>query len=488
MRQNCNSVLGSVLPIVLATVLAGCDTEKSRNPLSPSIAGPIEGVVISAPTPVAPAGGFLIKIGDQPIQLTFEPATSNSERPFWYELQVATDSVFSHVVHASEEVPAGTEPTQSYPLPNMLDPEQTCNWRVRALDGANTGPFSAPAAFDVYTPLSISAPEPTSPVGGAVTDSRQATLVVNNAPITGPASSVSYRFEVARDAAFGAIVTVLTVASSGATTAATTGDLDWDTTYHWRAQAVAQGREGQVVGPWSDAATFRTALQPVELGTPILVSPINGQTASSNPPVFTVTNGSVSGPAGPVTIFFQVATDASFNDVIARFDKPSSGTGTTSATSPGLPHDSHLYWRVFSGDGPTVSAWTTPQTFRTPEAPPSPSPPPPTGPAPEPFCCPPPNRFEVVKQVAAETGYPSSGIHVSDFTQVVAERLAQEDSNWGRRINITGPIGKDTVAYRVNGQDDNPFSIDIVGGAGGSNPSIHWDAHGQIGGTWIPVN
>ncbi|GIT67905.1 MAG: hypothetical protein Ct9H300mP25_13770 [Acidobacteriota bacterium] len=47
------------------------------------------------------------------------------------------------------------------------------------------------------------------------------------------------------------------------------------------------------------------------------------------------------------------------------------------------------------------------------------------------------------------------------------------------------PIGKDTVAYKVNGSTDNPFSVDIVLGAGGSSPQIHWDGHGQIGGTWI---
>ena len=98
---------------------------------------------------------------------------------------------------------------------------------------------------------------------------------------------------------------------------------------------------------------------------------------------------------------------------------------------------------------------------------------------------PPPNRFDVVQQVAAETGYPDSGIAATAFTQIVALRLHQEDPNWGRRINDTGPIGKDTVAYRVNGQDDNPYSIDIVLGAGGVNPSIHWAEHGRIGGTWI---
>ena len=50
--------------------------------------------------------------------------------------------------------------------------------------------------------------------------------------------------------------------------------------------------------------------------------------------------------------------------------------------------------------------------------------------------------------MAAETGYLQSGIHVTNFVQIVAERLAQEDPNWGRRINDTGPLGNGTVAIR----------------------------------------
>ena len=270
----------------------------------------------------------------------------------------------------------------------------------------------------------------------------------------------------------------MTVPAGGATTTATTGDLAWDTLHHWRSRAIAQGKEGEVAGPWSDTATLRTPPQPLALGVPTLVSPINGGLAPTNPPIFTVANGSVSGPAGPLSLFFQVVTDAGFTNVIARFDTPMSAAGTTTATSPILSVDSSFFWRVFAGDGTTVSAWTPPQSFRTPPAAVPPPPPPPGG-----GCCPPPNRFAVVQQVAAETGYPDSGIDVRDFTQIVAERLHQEDANWGRRINITGPLGKDTVAYRIAGET--PFSIDIVSGAGSANPKIHWDEHGQVGGTWI---
>ena len=79
-------------------------------------------------------------------------------------------------------------------------------------------------------------------------------------------------------------------------------------------------------------------------------------------------------------------------------------------------------------------------------------------------------------------------MNVSDFTQRVAERLAREDPNWGRYINNNGNLGKDTVSYRVNGQNTNPFKIDIVQGAGTSNPTPKWDEQGRGGGRWKQVN
>ena len=221
--------------------------------------------------------------------------------------------------------------------------------------------------------------------------SGQGSATVTTPEITGQATNIRVRFEIATSTSFANPTAVLEVAPGAERTLATSGNLAWNTTFYWRVRVAANGREGQIVGNWSQTVNFKT------------------------PP------------------------------------------------APALP----------------------------PPPPPPPDPntdPPPTGPAPAPFCCPPPNRFEVVQQVAAETGYPGSGIHVSDFTQKVAERLAKEDPNWGRRINDAGPLGKDTVAYRINGQNNNPYSIDIVLGATGSNPTIHWSEHGSIGGVWTPAN
>ena len=64
----------------------------------------------------------------------------------------------------------------------------------------------------------------------------------------------------------------------------------------------------------------------------------------------------------------------------------------------------------------------------------------------------------VTSQVAAEIGYdPAGGTDPGPFTQQVAERLHAADPRWGRRINSTGPISDDTVAYRVGTSPVNPL-------------------------------
>ena len=43
------SSFATAWPIILLAAVAGCEVDKSENPLSPSIAGPIAGVEITAP-------------------------------------------------------------------------------------------------------------------------------------------------------------------------------------------------------------------------------------------------------------------------------------------------------------------------------------------------------------------------------------------------------------------------------------------------------
>ena len=75
------------LIVVLASLLAGCETAKTSNPLSPSVAGPIPGVTISSPKPLEPGNGWLLERPQQPLTLLVENAASNGQRPLTYTLR-----------------------------------------------------------------------------------------------------------------------------------------------------------------------------------------------------------------------------------------------------------------------------------------------------------------------------------------------------------------------------------------------------------------
>ena len=84
----------------------------------------------------------------------------------------------------------------------------------------------------------------------------------------------------------------------------------------------------------------------------------------------------------------------------------------------------------------------------------------------------------VTSQVAAEIGYdPAGGTDPGPFTQQVAERLHAADPRWERRINSTGPISDDTVAYRVGTSPVNPLSIDIVLAAHTTHARLQWHTY-----------
>ena len=263
--------------------------------------------------------------------------------------------------------------------------------------------------------------------------------------------------------------------------------------YVWRARAESDG-------PWSSIFAFTTAF--LKLDPPLPLVPTGGVVTSSLRPRITVANGAVTGDAGTVLVEVEVSLDQAFTAVVEVLRTHTRERGETDLfLQKDLLADTPYFWRGRSTNQnlPETSAlplegilevtsdWSGTATFRTPAAEalePSPTPQTSGG-----GCCPPPNRFDVVRAVAAETGYLNSGISVHDFTQKVAERLAAEDANWGRYINSNGNLGKDTVAYRVNGQNSNPYKIDIVSGAGTSSPTPHWDEAGLgEGGVWIRVN
>ena len=74
----------AVAALAVAPLVSACESNKSANPLSPSVAGPIPGVEITAPKPLEPSAESEVLDDKQPITLLLENAGTNGQRPLSY--------------------------------------------------------------------------------------------------------------------------------------------------------------------------------------------------------------------------------------------------------------------------------------------------------------------------------------------------------------------------------------------------------------------
>ena len=253
--------------VAAASILSACDqvVQKSANPTSPLIAGPISGVGITAPGLSQPSGGTRFAVDQQPLTLVVQNSTTNGVRTVYYAFQVAADSGFATVLVDQDGVAAGSAGFTSFKLPSALTPERTYYWRVQARDGANRSDYSGTASFTVYTPVVLQAPTLVSPINSAVASTRTPDLTWTNATRTGPAGAVTYAIQVATDQGFSSVIASWTAAEGSASTTTTVPTtLSYDLRYYWRVRAV----EPSVTGPWSSTQTFLAPATPVVIAPP----------------------------------------------------------------------------------------------------------------------------------------------------------------------------------------------------------------------------
>jgi hypothetical protein len=245
-------------PVLLFTVItAGCGVEKSENPLSPSVAGPIAGVEISAPRASEPAQGAKLKPSQQPVRLMVENANSNGVRPLSYTFEVASDSAFLNKVFARSNVTPGTNGRTTITL-DPLTVGKAYHWRARAEDGANTGPFMT-AAFEVLPQPELGAPVPVSPIDNQRTSSLRPTLLINAPNRNAAVGPLIYDLQIALDVAITQVISIGRFPEAGEQSTFTpTSDLPGNRQYYWRVRA----GDGETASAWSITQTFTTPSAP----------------------------------------------------------------------------------------------------------------------------------------------------------------------------------------------------------------------------------
>jgi hypothetical protein len=249
--------LGPLVGITLAAAaLSACDVTRSSTPTSPLIAGPIAGVEITPPRPLLPLANATVVADGSAVVLLVENASTNGVRTLSYTFELSADAGFAEVAFAATGIAPGAEGRTSVTVTSGLVPGRNFHWRARALDGANTGPYSEVRQFSFQEPIVINAPVPLEPMGGVRVATRQPTLRTRNADVTGPAGALTYDFQVALNDAFDNAIQ-LTVGEQPSTTQATVSvPLELERTYVWRVRA----RGATVTGAWSTAHAFLTPL------------------------------------------------------------------------------------------------------------------------------------------------------------------------------------------------------------------------------------
>jgi len=100
---------------------------------------------ITAPVVREPASGSEVSSSTP----TLTVANAAGASGLRYRFEVASDSGFASTVAASDDVPEGGTGTTSWTVTPSLNLGATYFWRARASAGGATGPYSAPATFEV---------------------------------------------------------------------------------------------------------------------------------------------------------------------------------------------------------------------------------------------------------------------------------------------------------------------------------------------------
>jgi hypothetical protein len=224
---------------------------------------------------------------------------------------------------------------------------------------------STGAVTDASTGITITTPVMVSPTVNQQFKfaDQPLTLTVKNAAQTG-SSPLTYSFEVATDAAFANKVYSkdgVTEGSGGQTS------LKIDTlagpgakNYFWRTRASTANTQGL----YSSGRAFAIGPQ-VVIGAATLVAPAAGATLGDKGSL-TVSNASVTGPAGQIVYRFEVSDSNAFTNLVFASSVNQTSGSTSASMTAKLVTNGNYFWRVQVSDPTTgvVGPYSTVGSFK----------------------------------------------------------------------------------------------------------------------------
>jgi len=245
-----------------------------------------------------------------------------------YQIQIATDNVFTNILH--DHIVTTTSRTQLLTTPPM-----TFYWRVRAKNiNGDSAWTTRQFSVDVSLPGAVTL---ISPTNGTGTGQPVTTFSWNSATKT-----TQYRIEISTNNNFTNILHSHTTA-----TAVTTYNYTFiisTATYYWRVRAINPNGNGSWSPVW--VLTIQPSIPPA----PILLTPTNGTTINTF-------NIAVTWQASNWATSYQVEFSNNFGNLLH--------SGNTSETSYTviLASSGTIYWRVRASNSLGTGAWSASRIF-----------------------------------------------------------------------------------------------------------------------------
>ena len=265
----------------------------------------------------------------------------------YYRLQVATDSLFDHLV-LTQDFPGITNST--YTFTSDLPTNSTFYWRVRPFNL-----WDLPSAWSKVRYFRTALPAPISLASDGSLQDLRPRLTWDMPAYPGPAAT-GYTLQISTTGTFSKMV----LKTSTATNAfIPTADLPAHTTLFWR--VAANGANGP--SAWSELARYATGNPP---SIPVLLLPKNKALTPDLRPLLDWKDSIVP----PTTTFqkyvVQLATDNAFTSPVS-FDVSGLVTDSNYTPATDLASATTYYWRVQACNTlAECSSWSKSLYFRTP--------------------------------------------------------------------------------------------------------------------------